>query len=163
MEIKVLRSLLQMIIQDSVHGLVDTQFQVFPADYGESVVADILDNNIVGGTVQSALYGSLDADITTIALPAVVSFASGDAEDSVTESSVSAFHHVGGDIFEQLRLIVWESDQQIDEQSFSPERDDFIISKHTLSQQRMSAGIDFQNAGFKLKLFVIQMNDKAKG
>ena len=108
MEIKVLRSLLQMIIQDSVHGLVDTQFQIFLADYGESVVADILDNNIVGGTVQSALYGSLDADITTIALPAVVSFASDDAEDSVTESSVSAFHHVGGDIFEQLRFIVCE-------------------------------------------------------
>ena len=131
MEIKVLRSLLQMIIQDSVHGLVDTQFQIFPADYGESVVADILDNNIVGRTVQTALNGGFDADITAVALPAVVSFASGDAEDSVTESSVGAFHHVGGDIFEQLRLTVWESDQQIDEQPFSPERDDFIVSKHT--------------------------------
>ena len=163
MEIKVLRSLLQMIIQDSVHGLVDTQFQVFLADYGESVVADILDNNIVGRTVQTALNRSFDANVTAVALPAVVSFASGDAEDIVTESSVSAFHYVGGDIFEQLRFIVWESDQQIDEQPFSPERDDFIISKHTLSQQCMSAGIDFQNAGFKLKLFVIQMNDKAKG
>ena len=51
MEIKVLRSLLQMIIQDSVHCLVDTQFQIFLADYSESVVADILDNNIVGSTV----------------------------------------------------------------------------------------------------------------
>lgn len=128
MEIKVLRSLLQMIIQDSVHGLIDTQFQVFLTDYGESVVADILDNNIVGRTVQTALNCSFDADIATVALPAVVSFASDDAEDSVTESSVSAFHHVGGDIFEQLRFIVWESDQQIDEQPFSPERDDFIIS-----------------------------------
>ena len=109
------------------------------------------------------MNGCFNSHITAVALPAVVSFASGDAEDSVTESSVGAFHHVGGDIFEQLRLIVRESDQQIDEQTFSPERDDFIISKHTLSQQCMSAGIDLQNAGFKLKLFVIQMNDKAKG
>ena len=31
--------------------------------------------------------------------------------------------------------------------------------RHTL----LAEGIDFQNAGFKLKLFVIQMNDKAKG
>ena len=145
MEIKVLRSLRQIIIQDSVHGLVDTQFQVFLADYGESAVADILDNNIVGRTVQTALNCSFDADIATVALPAVVGFASGDAEDSVTESSVGAFHHVGGDIFEQLRPIIWESDQQIDKQSFSLERNDFIISKHTLSQQCMSAGIDFQN------------------
>lgn len=98
MEIKVLRSLLQMIIQDSVHGLVDTQFQVFLTDYGESVVADILDNNIVGRTVQTALNRSFDANVTAVALPAVVSFASGDAEDIVTESSVSAFHYVGGDV-----------------------------------------------------------------
>ena len=74
MEIKVLCSLRQIIIQDSVHGLVDTQFQVFLADYSESVVADILNNNIMGRTVQTALNRGFDADITFVIAPSLYKF-----------------------------------------------------------------------------------------
>ena len=75
-----------------------------------------------------AFWKSIPADIHCWLRVCLLMIKSSLSEDSVTESSVSAFHHVGGDIFEQLRFIVWESDQQIDEQPFSPERDDFIIS-----------------------------------
>ena len=51
MEIEVFGGFIHMIIQDGMDGLIDLQFLIFFADHGKAVVADVLDDGIVGGTV----------------------------------------------------------------------------------------------------------------
>ena len=106
---------------------------------------------------------SFDADIAAVALPAVIGFASGDGGDSIAQCSIGKLYYMGSNVFEQLRFILRKCDNEIYDESFSTERDNFIISKHTLRQQSVPARIYLQNFGFKLKLLGIKIDQKAKG
>ena len=136
-------------------GLIDVQLQIFPGDNRESVAADVLNNGIMSCTVQSALDRGLDADVTAVALSAVVGFASGNGENGIAKCPVGSFYHIGSDVFEQLWLLIGNGDNKVYYKSLSPERYNFVIRKYPFGQQSMPVGIYFKNPGFKLKLFGI--------
>ena len=117
----------------------------------------------MGGTVQTTLYGSLNANIASVALSSVIGLASGNGGDSIAQCSIGKLYYIGSNVFEQLRFILRKCDNEIYNQAFSTERDNFIISKHTLRQQSVPVRIYLQNFGFKLKLLGIKIDQKAKG